>query len=99
MKSFRFKDVKKNTWRVEMPDGTAVTIRQPTKADADVLATVLNTHDLNEIYEGVAYILSSNLEKREFMASDLEAIFDFQDLTAFLSGYTEFLQESSNVKN
>lgn len=99
MKSFRFKDVKKVTWPVEMPDGTQLTIRQPTKADADVLASVLNTTNLDEIYAGVTYILNSNLEGIHVLQKDLEDLFDFQDLTAFLQGYTDFLNESSNVKN
>lgn len=99
MKSFKFKDVKKVTWPVEMPDGTMLTIRQPTKADADVLSGVLNTTDVDEIYAGVTYILNSNIEGIKILQKDLEGIFDFQDLTAFLQGYTDFLNGSSNVKN
>ena len=99
MKSFKFKDIKKITWPVEMLDGTQLTIRQPTKADADVLASVLNTTDVDEIYAGVTYILNSNLEGIKILQKDLEDLFDFQDLTAFLQGYTDFLNESSDVKN
>lgn len=99
MKSFKFKDIKKVTWPVEMPDGLHLTIRQPTKADADVLQSVLSTTDIGEIYAGVTYILNCNLEGTLIDQKDLEELFDFQDLTAFLQGYTEFLQESSNAKN
>lgn len=99
MKSFKFKNIKKVTWPVEMPDGTQLTIRQPTKADADVLASVLNTTDIEEIYAGVAYILNCNQEGIMIEQKELEQHFDFQDLAAFLQGYTDFLNESSNVKN
>lgn len=99
MKSFKFKNVKKVTWPVEMPDGTQLTIRQPTKADADVLQSVLNTTDIEEIYAGVTYILNCNLEGVVIEQKELEALFDFQDLTAFLQEYTNFLQTSSNAKN
>lgn len=99
MKSFKFKNVKKVTWPVEMPDGTQLTIRQPTKADVDVLQSVLNTTDIAEIYAGVTYILNCNKEGIMIEQNELEALFDYQDLTAFLQGYTDFIQESSNAKN
>ena len=99
MSKFSFRDVKKAIWPVELPDGRTITIRQPTKADADVLQAVLNTSDISEIYPGLAYILSCNAEQIEFSVSDVESAFDFQDLTAFFSAYTEFLLESSDVKN
>ena len=74
-------------------------IRDSTKADADVLQSVLNTTDIAEIYAGVTYILNCNKEGIMIEQKELEQHFDFQDLAAFLQGYTDFLNESSNVKN
>lgn len=95
MSAFSFNKLKKKTWEVEMPDGEIIHIKNPTKADSDLLATILNSNDLDEIFSGVAYILSSNTEGKEFKKSDIEDLFDYADVFAFLNGYAEFLQSIS----
>lgn len=95
MSAFSFNKIKKKTWEVEMPDGSVIHIKNPTKSDSDLLAAVLNSNDLDEIFSGVAYILSSNTEGRVFKQNDIEALFDYADVFAFLNGYAEFLQSIS----
>lgn len=92
MNTFSFNNVQKHTWPVEMPDGTLLHIKNPTKADSDLLATVLNSNDLDEIFAGVAYILSSNQEGITYKQSDIESMFDYGDVFAFLNGYADFVQ-------
>ncbi len=95
MSSFSFNKIQKKTWSVEMPDGSIIHIKNPTKADSDLLAMVLNSNNLDEIFSGVAYILSCNTEGKKFKQSDIDGLFDYADIQAFLNGYAEFLQSLS----
>lgn len=65
MSSFSFNKIQKKTWSVEMPDGSIIHIKNPTKADSDLLAMVLNSNDLDEIFSGPEWLISFPATQKE----------------------------------
>lgn len=93
MKKFSFNKAKKITFPVELPWGETIALKEPRKKDVDVLDGSMQSEDIDEIYNGLAMLLSNNVEGREFTVSELED-FPIQDVYAFLSAYTDFLTDS-----
>lgn len=89
MQKFSFKKARKNLFPVEMPDGTMLTLREPTKAELD---EILESYQDENATEMLALALSTNLEGKKFTAEDFNE-FTVTELLQFSEAYTGFINE------
>ena len=108
-KALNFNKIKKQYMRVTLPDvdETVLMIGTPTKRILDefvVLQTsvkngVSNDDALDRMYALCAEIMSFNKSGIKITKEFLEGLFDLEDITVFVQGYTEFIGEVTNQKN
>lgn len=113
MKALDFNTVKKNYWKIVLPDEdkTRLDIMTPTKRMTEEMGEILSllykaANDPNDTemviaYEFVAKCMSRNKQGVTVTGKQLEPILDFEDLAIFLDNYTEFIdeQKQANEKN
>lgn len=108
-KVLNFNKLKKQYMTVTLPDenNTTILVGTPTKAVMDDLlglqhslsAENMGDDAINELYEICAKIMSRNKTGVRIEKSDLEEIFDFEDVIFFIREYSDFIGEVSNAKN
>lgn len=114
-KTLDFTTKKKKFLTVKLNDDekTVLAVNTPTKAIFDVLFEcsallndIENTDDadavanaMSTLYEACAMVLSHNKNRKHFTATDLEDMFDFDDLLLFFTTYMDFVGEVANAKN
>ncbi|EJX01710.1 hypothetical protein EVA_10183 [gut metagenome] len=86
---FSFKKLKKAIFPVELPDGTTVTLREPTKAELEAINDAGQQEDMVSL---LALALSANLEGKTFSAEDFDE-FSVTELLQFSQAYTDFINE------
>lgn len=114
-KTLDFTKTKKQYLTVKLNDdeNTVLAVNTPTKAIYEVLFEcygklneVENVKDvetltdvISALYEACAMAISNNKNRKHFTASDLEDLFDFDDLVLFFTTYMDFVGEVANTKN
>lgn len=103
-----FNKVKKQYLTIVLPDEkqTKLTLLTPTKKLLTLLSTMLpdtddvpTEEDLAALYELSAQLLSRNKTGRKVTADELAELLDFEDLLAFFTAYTGFIESIANSKN
>lgn len=82
---------------VKLTNGTTLNIPSPKKrifermtAMNDISIDTVSAENINEIYELIAEILSSNTQKKKYTADEVGGMLDFEDINLLLNGYMEF---------
>lgn len=82
---------------VKLTNGTTLNIPSPKKrifermtAMNDISLDTVSAENINEIYELIAEILSSNTQKKKYTADEVGEMLDFEDINLLLNGYMEF---------
>lgn len=86
---FSFKKARKAVFPVEMPDGSMITLREPTKSEVEEIVEATQNEDYAEI---LALALSTNMEGRTFSAEALDD-FTVTELVQFSQAYTDFIND------
>lgn len=86
---FSFKKARKAVFPVELPDGSMVTLREPTKSEVEAIVEATQDEDYAEI---LALALSTNLEGKTFSAESLND-FTVTELMQFSQAYTDFIND------
>ena len=73
---------------VEMPDGSMITLREPTKSEVEDVEATQN----GRLREILALALSTNMEGRTFSAEALDD-FTVTELVQFSQAYTDFIND------
>lgn len=103
-----FNKVKKQYLTIVLPDEnqTKLMLMTPTKKLLTALSTMLpdtedvpTEEDLAALYELSAQLLSRNKTGRKVTADELAELLDFEDLLAFFTAYTAFIESIANSKN
>lgn len=114
-KTLDFTKTKKQYMTVKLndEDKTILAVNTPTKAIYEVLFEcyaklndIENTTDpevvtdaIGALYEACAMAISHNKNRKHFTASELEILFDFDDLVLFFTTYMDFVGEVATGKN
>lgn len=110
MKALDFNTVKKNYWKVTLPDEekTRLDIMTPTKKMVEEMGEILglmnetvenpNDTELVIFYEFVAKCMSRNKQGVKVTGKQLGEFLDFEDLAIFLDSYTDFINEQEKVQ-
>lgn len=82
---------------VKLTNGTTLNIPSPKKrifermaAMNDISLDTVSAENINEIYELIAKILSSNTQKKKYTTDEVGEMLDFEDINLLLNGYMEF---------
>lgn len=82
---------------VKLMNGTTLNIPSPKKrvfekmaAMNEVAVDTLSAESINEVYELIAEILSSNTQKKKYTADEVGEMLDFEDISMLLDGYMTF---------
>lgn len=86
---FSFKKARKAVFPVEMPDGSTVTLREPTKSEIEEIVEATQNEDYAEI---LALALSTNLEGKTFSVDTLDD-FTVTELVQFSQAYADFIND------
>lgn len=91
---------------VKLTNGTTLSIPSPKKrifermtAMNDISLDTVSAENINEIYELIAEILSSNTQKKKYTADEVGEMLDFEDINMFLDGYMTFAGYITNDPN
>ena len=108
-KSLDFNKLKKQYMTVHLADenNTVLMISTPTKAVLDsflslkdtLTAETMGDDAIDELYEICANVMSRNKTGIKITKSQIEEIFDFEDIIVFIRAYSDFIAEVSNAKN
>lgn len=91
---------------VKLTNGTTLSIPSPKKrifermtAMNDISLDTVSAENINEIYELIAEILSSNTQKKKYTADEVGEMLDFEDINMLLDGYMTFAGYITNDPN
>lgn len=91
---------------VKLTNGTTLSIPSPKKrifermtAMNDISLDTVSAENINEIYELIAEILSSNTQKKKYTADEVGEMLDFEDINMLLDGYMTFAGYIANDPN
>ena len=91
---------------VKLTNGTTLSIPSPKKrifermtAMNDISLDTVSAENINEIYELIAEILSSNTQKKKYTADEVGGMLDFEDINMLLDGYMTFAGYITNDPN
>ena len=91
---------------VKLTNGTTLSIPSPKKrifermtAMNDISLDTVSAENINEIYELIAEILSSNTQKKKYTADEVGEMLDFGDINMLLDGYMTFAGYITNDPN
>jgi hypothetical protein len=92
--NFRTRTKKKFTLTLE--DGQVLVFNPPKKKIMDLMTSLGQDTSTSAVYETTAKILSENLAGVKFTAKDVDSMWDFEDIAAFIEAYGEFIAEIQN---
>ena len=109
METLNFKTLKKQFCPIVLPDekGTKVLLTTPNKSLLEEFIDL--TSSLSEaktgkevtqdLYKLTTKIFNLNINKLKFTRSQIESMFDLEDVYMFMSHYATFISEITNSKN
>ena len=111
-KPLNFNNIKKKYLTVTLADekNTTLMIGTPTKAIMDDLIVLKSSLEAieedgtdsaatDDLYTACAKVMSRNKAGVKISKSDLEEIFDFEDIMIFFIAYMDFISEVTSEKN
>lgn len=106
-KTFDFNKRKKGFLTVTLPDNkkTVLLVGNPTKKITSELMSLYDSIDsenenvIDDLYDICAKIMSRNKGGIEITKEYIEEILDIEDVTLFISSYSDFISSIYNEKN
>lgn len=108
-KTLDFNKLKKQYMTVTLADenNTVLMIGTPTKAILDnflglkdsLTAENMGDDAIDELYDICAQIMNRNKTGVKVSKTQIQELFDFEDIIYFIRAYSEFISEVSNSKN
>lgn len=89
------KSLVKKTMKLELTDGSVINILPPSKDLYEKHKTATG----EDLYVHVTEILNNNSDKKVFELSDVESMFDYDEVMYIFKGYTSFINEITLSKN
>ena len=109
METLNFKALKKQYCPIVLPDekGTKILLTTPNKSLLEefidltnVISETENGKEVTqELYKLTTKIFNLNINKIKFTRTQIESMFDLEDLYIFMSHYAKFISEITNSKN
>lgn len=97
---FNFKNVKKELFRVTLPDDRVLTIKPPKYSDFKLFGQIgERLKSDGDAFKAVCDILNMNVEKIEISLAGCYEIFDVADAAELLNSFMGYLTGLANQKN
>lgn len=97
---FNFKNVKKELFRVTLPDDRVLTIKPPKYSTFKKFAQIGERVNADgDVFKVVFDVLNMNMEGIKISLADCYEIFDVADAAGFINSFMDYLTRLANQKN